>query len=257
MTKSIAQYLVPLDAQPSNANASHLSAVCETVTPFIAEPLIVADLRGWIPATELINGMSLDTLFELPQQLWNAPPHAATVLAWKRYARQLAQPLAAAWTMGREIPLLSADNVLMRTSPTAPYIVIGLRRTTTAVLPTSPAARSHGAIVLPDEESQLAFLSKTLIEEHLHPLLDRTMHTRRTSSRTLWGQVAAGFAHGFRGVSATAAEDTARFTALLPMQDLAGIGPDGTIWRNTCCFARTAPGLTACKSCVTVIRRTR
>ena len=213
---------------------------------------------GWIPAANLVSGASLETLFKLPERLWAMPPHAATVLAWKKYTRRLVEPLAAAWTLRREIPLLSADNVLIRLLPEKPLVEIALRRATTAVLSTSPTAHSHDAIVLPDEAGQLDFLRSTLLDEHLRPLFERTMQTRRAGARTLWGQVAAAFANSFQDASpdaATAAAETARFTALLPMQDLAGIAPDGTVWRNTCCFSRTSPCLNACRNCVTVVRR--
>jgi Ferric iron reductase FhuF-like transporter len=244
MTESVAQYPVPLYA-PSPDEATD----------------------GWFPATDLINGIaSLEALFELPERLWAVSAHAAAALAWKKYTRRLAEPVAAAWTTAREIPLLSADNVLIRLVPAKPLVEIGLLRATRAVLPDSPAAGSRDAIVLPDEASLLAFLGSTLIDQHLRPLFDRTMRIRRVGARTLWGQVAAGFAAGFRDMAAdddsacaaaasAAAADTARFTALLPMRDLAGIGPDGTVWRNTCCFSRTSPSLNACRNCVTVVRR--
>jgi hypothetical protein len=232
----------------------------------LSDSLIVdeadAHADGWIPATDLISGARLEELFEHPQRLFDMPPHAAVVLAWKRYTRGLAGPLAAAWTLAREVPLLSADNVLIWLIPVKPHVQIGLRRTTRAVLATSPAAGSADAIVLADDASQLAFIASTLIDQHLRPLFDRTMQTRRAGARTLWGQVAAGFAYGFRDASAAAgtsaiaaAVDTARFAALLPVQDLAGVGPDGAVWRNTCCFSRTSPHLNACRNCVTVVRR--
>jgi Ferric iron reductase FhuF-like transporter len=221
--------------------------------------MTVTDTHGWIPATDLISGASLEALFELPQRLWAVPPHAAVVLAWKKYTRQLAEPIAAAWTMSREIPLLSADNVLIQLVPAKPLVTVGLRRSTRAVLATGQEAHSQDAIVLPDEASLLAFLSRTLIDEHLRPLFDRTMQTRRAGARTLWGQVAAAFANSFRdaglGDGCAAAAEAARFAALLPMQDLAGIGADGEVWRNTCCFSRTSPTLNACRNCVTVVRR--
>jgi ferric iron reductase protein FhuF len=125
------------------------------------------------------------------------------------------------------------------------------------VLPTSPATRSHDAIVLPDEAGQLAFLRSTLIDQHLRPLLERTRQTRRIGERVLWGQAAAAIAYAFADISATAAADTARFTDLLPVPGLAGIGEDDTVWRDTCCLAFASPDLTACRDCVTVTSRRR
>ena len=245
----------------------------ESVAPYpislmpgsVAESLTVEDADGWIPAADLISGASLETLFEFQERRWSVSPHAAVALAWKRYTRRLIEPLAVSWTTAREIPLLSADNVLIRLIPEKPHVEIRLLRPIRAALPHSLAARSYDSIVLPDEASLLAFVSSTLIDRNLRPLLDRTLQTRRAGARTLWGQVAAAFATGFRDAADTAvgataatcdaAADAARFTALLPMRDLAGIGSDGEVWRNTCCFSRTSPHLNACRNCVTVVRQ--
>jgi len=229
----------------------------DAVPGFVADPLIVEDAEGWISVADLVSGERLEDLFAMPERLWRAPEHAAAVLAWKTYTYRLAQPLAAAWTLAREIPLSSADNVLVQVLPAAPYITVGLRRSTSAVLPTSPATRSHDAIVLPDEATQLAFLRSTLIDQHLRPLMERTRETRRISERVLWGQAAAAIAYAFADISATAAMDTVRFTELLPVQGLAGVGEDDTVWRNTCCLAFASPELTACRDCVTVVRARR
>ncbi|HZP49947.1 IucA/IucC family C-terminal-domain containing protein [Actinocrinis sp.] len=233
------------------------SLSCDTRPQFIVNSLIVSDPGNWIPATELTSGTCLDVLFELPYRLWAAPPHAAVTLAWKTYTYRLAQPLAAAWTMAREVPLLSADNVLFQLLPEQPYISIGLRRPTTAVLPTHAARRSDGAVVLADEERQLDFLRSTLIEEHLVPMLRQTTAAKKISERALWGQAAAAFAYAFADISVTAAADANRFTALLPVPGLAGVGEDDTVWRDTCCLAFASPALTACRDCVTVSRARR
>jgi Ferric iron reductase FhuF-like transporter len=256
-TADTAPDLTMSDVAMSDVTASEFDAV----PGFVADPLTVsereAEAEGWIPAQDLVSGERLDDLFAMPQRLWRAPEHAAAVLAWKTYTYRLAQPLAAAWTLAREIPLSSADNVLVQVLPAAPYITVGLRRSTSAVLPTSPATRSHDAIVLPDEATQLAFLRSTLIDQHLRPLMECTRQTRRIGERVLWGQAAAAIAYAFADISATAALDTTRFTELLPVQGLAGVGEDDTVWRNTCCLAFASPALTACRDCVTVVRARR
>ncbi len=244
-------------AMPIQPLHPHESAGCEIAPQFVVNSLIVSDPGHWIPATELTSGACLDVLFELPYRLWSAPPHAAVTLAWKTYAYRLAQPLAAAWTMAREVPLLSADNVMFQLLPSQPYISIGLRRGTSAVLPTSPARRAQGAIVLPDEELQLDFLRRTLIDDHLVPLLRNTTASRRIGERALWGQAAAALAYAFADISVTAAADANRFTALLPVPGLAGVGDDDTVWRDTCCLAFASPALTACRDCVTVTKARR
>ena len=237
------------------APALHPAPSDWTLPPrFIADPLVVEDEDGWIPAADLASGERLESLFEMPQRLWDAPSHAAAVLAWKTYTYRLAQPLATAWALAREIPLLSADNVLVRILPAAPYIAIGLRRATSAVLPTSPATRSHDAIVLPDESGMLAFFRSTLIDQHLQPLLERTKEARRVGERVLWGQAAAAIAYAFADISASAMQDTSLFTNALPVCGLAGVDGDEQVWRNTCCLAFASPSLSACRDCVTVTR---
>ena len=220
-----------------------------TPLEFIADYLSTDDSAGWTAASDLVSGKRLDVLFDMPRQQWNAPAHAAAVLAWKTYTYRLAQPLATAWTLAREIPLLSADNVLVKILPEAPYITVGLRRSTSAVLPTSCATRSHDAIVVPDEPGLLTFLRHTLIEEHLRPLLERTMLERRVGARILWGQAAAGLAYAFYNISATPAQDTAQLTEALGLAGLAGVCDDGNIWRTTCCRALNSPDLSACRDC--------
>jgi len=223
-----------------------------TASPgFLADSLVVTDPSGWTAADDLVSGERIASLFELPQRLWNTPEHAAAVLAWRFYTYRLAQPLATAWATARELPLLSADNVLVQLLPAAPYIAVGLRRGTSAVLPTSPASRAPGAIVLRDEGAQLDFFRSTLIDGHLRPLVERTREIQRVGERMLWGQAAAAIAYAFADVSASAMLDTALFTGALPFPDLAGVGEDETVWRITCCLSFASPGLTACRDCVT------
>jgi ferric iron reductase protein FhuF len=216
---------------------------------FVADRLAVADPAGWIPATELVDGARLESLVAIPRRQWSAAPHAAAVLAWKTYTYRLAQPLALAWSGAREVPLLSADNVLVKLSPQHPYVTVGLRRSTSAVLSTSPAVRSHDAIVVPDEAGLLDFLRLTLMDQHLRPLLARTRLIRRIGARVLWGQVAAGVAYALADVSATAGEDALVLTDALGLGGLAGVGEDDQVWRNTCCLAFSTPTLSACRDC--------
>ena len=206
----------------------------------MADPLAGARLDGWIPAADLVSGARLEELFALPERLWAAPAHAAAVLAWKAYTYRLVQPLAQAWTSTRQIPVLSADNVRFRVQPSAPYVLVELR--------------CQDTVTLPDERSRLDFLRDTLIDGHLRPLIERTRESRRIGERVLWGQAATAFAYCFADHSPAAAADCALFTELLPVTGLAGVGEDNAVWQTTCCLAFAAPGLTACRTCVTANR---
>jgi Ferric iron reductase FhuF-like transporter len=235
--------------------ASALRTAPPHPTPrFAADPFVVADPDSWIPATALVSGERLEELFELPERLWDAPSHAAAVLAWKTYTYQLAKPLATGWASAREIPLLSPDNLLVRVLPKEPYLAVGLRRSASAVLPENPAGQLPGAILAEDEAALLAFFRDTLIEQHLQPLLERTKEIRKVGERSLWGQAAAAFAYAFADVSATAMQDAALFTDSLPVHGLAGVDDGEVVWRKTCCLAFASPSLTACSDCVTVTR---
>jgi hypothetical protein len=238
----------PPDLDPTQLTQPH------PAPRFAADPFVVADPDGWIPAAALVSGERLEELFELPERLWDAPSHAAAVLAWKTYTYQLAKPLATGWASAREIPLLSADNLLVRVLPKAPYLAVGLRRPASAVLRTNPASRLPDAIPVADEAALLAFFSDTLVAQHLQPLLERTKEVRKVGERALWGQAAAAFAYAFADVSATAMQDAALFTDALPVHGLAGVDGDEGVWRTTCCLAFASPSLTACHDCVTVTR---
>ena len=215
----------------------------------MANPLARARSDDWIPAGDLISGVRLEELFALPERLWAAPAHAAAVLAWKAYTYRLVQPLVKAWTSARQVPVLSADNVRFQVRSSAPYVMIEL-------CCADPAT-------LPDEQSRLDFVRETLIDRHLRPLVQRTKESRRISERVLWGQAATAIAYCFAdhspttdaGTPATATADCARFTDLLPIADLAGIGDDANVWQSTCCLAFASPGLTACRTCVTATRK--
>ena len=245
MPTAFASLAVPPDLAPPQL----------TQPRFAAEPFVVADPDGWIPATALVSGERLEELFELPERLWDAPSHAAAVLAWKTYTYQLAKPLATGWALAREIPLLTPENLLVRVLPKAPYLAVGLRRPTSAVLPANPASKLPDAIPAADEDALLAFFSETLIGQHLQPLLERTKELRKVGERSLWGQAAAAFAYAFADVSAaTAMQDTVLFTDALPVNGLAGVDDGEVVWRKTCCLAFASPSLTACHDCVTVTR---
>ena len=218
----------------------------------MANPLARTRPDDWIPAGDLISGVRLEELFALPEQLWAAPAHAAAVLAWKAYTYRLVQPLVKAWTSTRQVPVLSADNVRFQVRTSPPYVMVELC--------------CEDPVMLADEQSRLDFVRETLIDRHLRPLVQRTKESRRISERVLWGQAATAIAYSFAdhspapnagapAAAATATADCARFTELLPIADLAGIGDDATVWQTTCCLAFASPGLTACRTCVTATRK--
>jgi hypothetical protein len=158
------------------------------------------------------------------------------------------------------VPLLTGDNVLMRFDDPRALITLGLRADTpVAVLPTDPLALSGlpQVTVVPDEEALLAAFRRSLLDDHLTPLLD-TIHSRvRLGTRTLLGSLSSGVAYGvLRSADALpgpSAETIARLLGALGVADLielvADRGGNLDVQRKTCCLAFTLPRPKVCRGC--------
>src|SRR5215470_1508567 len=91
----------------------------------LADPLIVTDLEGWTPASDLVSGVALPELFELAERRWGAAPHAAATLAWKAYTYWLTLPVVLSWAASRRVPLVDPQNVFVRLDTGSPLLQIG------------------------------------------------------------------------------------------------------------------------------------
>ncbi|WP_329111610.1 hypothetical protein OG792_34305 [Micromonospora sp. NBC_01699] len=229
--------------------------------PGLVPGLFVDDERGWLPATELINGEDhLPDLLAAAQRSWQSTPHAAAALFWKAYTYWLALPAVVGWASARRVPLLRASDILVQIDADRAALTLGLRRTTTvAVLPSDPLALSGlpEVRVLTDETELLRALRESLLDEHLTPLLD-AIHTQvRVGARTLLGSVASGVAYGVLraadGLPGAAADNVGTLLSALDLDDLVDLvpGPAGepTVQRKTCCLAFTLPQPRVCKGC--------
>ncbi|WP_326563080.1 hypothetical protein [Micromonospora sp. NBC_01796] len=228
--------------------------------PGLVPGLFVDDERGWLPATDLINGSHLPDLLAAAQRSWQSTPHAAAALFWKSYTYWLALPTVVGWAAARRVPLLRASDVLVRVETDRATLTLGLRRSTTvAVLASDPLALSGlpEVRVLTDETQLLRELRASLLDEHLTPLLD-AIHTQvRVGARTLLGSVASGVAYGIlraaAGLPGASEENVATLLRALDLEDLIELvpGPDGepTVQRKTCCLAFTLPQPRICKGC--------
>jgi hypothetical protein len=248
-------------AQPLAPVTATLRAMFGTSTelPGLAPDLMVHDPAGWQPASDL-TGASLDTLLDSSRERWQAQPHAAAALAWKAYTYWLALPAVLGWASARRVPLLTGTDVLMHFNDPRPLVTLGLRSDiTVAVLPSDPLALSGLAQVrvVADEAALLEELRRSLLDEHLTPLLE-AIHTKvRLGQRTLLGSLSSGVAYAVLRsadvLPGSSAETIATLLGTLGVEDLIelvpGRGGNLDVQRKTCCLAFTLPKPKVCVGC--------
>jgi hypothetical protein len=230
-----------------------------TEIPGVAPDLLVTDPSRWRPATEL-TGEGLDTLLDSAGRRWTAQPHAAAALAWKAYTYWLALPAVLGWASARRVPLLTAADVLVHFDDPRPLLTVGLRADIpVAVLPGDPLAISGlpQVKVVADEDALLAELRRSLLDEHLTPLLNAIHDRVRLGKRTLLGSLSSGIAYGVLRsadvLPGSSAETIDRLHDALGVGDLIELVRDRQgkleVQRKTCCLAFTLPQPKVCKGC--------
>jgi hypothetical protein len=256
-----------LGGQPLAPVTAALRAIFGTSTelPGLAPDLLVHDVAGWMPAAELA-GAHLVTLLDSAQRRWSAQPHAAAALAWKAYTYWLALPAVLGWASARRVPLLTADDVLMHFQDRRPLVTLGLRDDiSVAVLASDPLAMRGAAPsaglpqvrVVADEAALLEELRRSLLDDHLTPLLDAMRSRVRIGERTLLGSLASGIAYAVLRsadvLPGSSAQTIATLLTALGVEDLIELvpGPSGalTVQRRTCCLAFTLPQPKVCVGC--------
>jgi hypothetical protein len=230
-----------------------------TEIPGLAPDLTVTDPASWVP-TGGLTGHHLDLLLESAGQRWNAQPHAAAALAWKAYTYWLALPAVLGWAGARRVPLLTPQHVLMHFRDPRPLVTLGLHPDIpVAVLPTDPIALSGlpQIRVVPDEQALLAEFRRSLLDEHLTPMLNALHDRVRLGKRTLLGSLASGVAYGILrstdAIPGSSAEKVHQLLTTLGIDDLVELVPDRSgrldVHRNTCCLAFTLPQPKVCRGC--------
>jgi hypothetical protein len=230
-----------------------------TQIPGLAPDLTVTDATGWV-STAGLTGDHLDLMLESAARRWNAQPHAAAALAWKAYTYWLALPAVLGWASARRVPLLTPQHTLMHFRDPRPLVTLGLHADIpVAVLPTDPIALSGLAQirVVDDERALLAEFRRSLLNDHLEPMLD-ALHSRvRLGKRTLLGSLASGVAYGILrsadAVPGSSADKVHQLLTTLGVDDLIDLVPDRTgrldVQRKTCCLAFTLPQPKVCRGC--------
>jgi len=247
--------------QPLSPITATLRAMFGTSTaiPGLAPDLLVHDTSSWRP-TSLLAGEGLDLLLESAGARWRAQPHAAAALAWKAYTYWLTLPAVVGYASARRIPLLTSTNVLMHFRDPRPLVTLGLHPDIpVAVLPTDPIALSGlpQIRVVDDERALLAEFRRSLLDEHLTPLLNAIHDRVRLGKRTLLGSLSSAVAYGIlRSADALpgpSAETIARLHRALGVEDLIELVPDAygklDVQRKTCCLAFTLPQPKVCRGC--------
>ena len=251
-----------LAGQPLAPVTAALRAMFGTSTelPGLAPDLLIHDPAGWVPTARLA-GPQLTTLLASAQRRWQAQPHAAAALAWKAYTYWLALPAVLGWASARRVPLLTAQDVLMHFEDPRPLVTIGLHRDiTVAVLPSDPLALSGlpQVRVVADEAALLEELRRSLLQEHLTPLLDAIHGEVRLGTRTLLGSLASGVAYAVLRsadvLPGSSAQTIDTLLTALDVADLIELVPGGqggrlTVQRKTCCLAFTLPSPKVCQGC--------
>ncbi|MFV2018510.1 hypothetical protein [Micromonospora sp. LOL_023] len=228
--------------------------------PGLHPGLLVDNEIGWIPATGLIDGVHLPRLLDAAAQRWQAKRHAAAALAWKAYSYWVALPVALGWASARRVPLMRADDVLLRMDDTGPLVDVGLRiGTRVAVLPGDPLAVAGlpEVLVVPDEDAMLRALRESLLDQHMTPLLDKIHDRAKLGPRTLLGSLSSGIAYAvLQAADALPGSSAETIDTLLDALDIGDLielvpGPDGalTVQRRTCCLAFTLPDPKVCPGC--------
>ncbi|MGH3734191.1 MAG: hypothetical protein ACRDT6_00965 [Micromonosporaceae bacterium] len=247
------------EGSPLDAIGAAIAARAGDTPLGLADPLVVTDpaAGGWISGASLVDGEALPLLLGGPTERWGATPHAAAALAWKAYTYWLVLPAVVGLTRTDRVPLLGADNVLVRLAYQTPFVTIGMRRPTVAVLPGDPYADHPDTIVVPDRDALLDALVGSLLTRHLAPLADATRARVRIGGRILSGSIAASVAYALRFVSTMDGEGVAAqgkaILDALSVTDLVALDEagDGTVEvrRKTCCLAFTVPSLSICSTC--------
>jgi hypothetical protein len=211
-----------------------------TRLPGLAPDLVVGDPAGWTPVADLC-GPGVEGLLKAARERWDAPDHIAAAVTWKAYSYWLAVPAVLGWMSGTLVPHLSGAQVLVRfDDPYAP-VTLGLR----------PGIPVSG----PGDEPVVALLGtlrRTLLDEHVTPLLAAIGSRTRLGRRVLLGSLAAAVVHVTIRAAGPAA-DPSVLLAALGLTDLVEwqVHPAGRVLvrRKTCCLAFTLPRPKICGDC--------
>jgi Ferric iron reductase FhuF-like transporter len=248
---ALADPLAPVVAALSAMRARHGAVRVDGVRPDL---LVPPGSAGWVPATRCADGTALPRLVDAAVRQWSAPRHVAATLAWKQYSYWLLLPAVLGYAAARRVPVMAAGNVLLRPAGSAALVRVGLATPRVAMLAGDPLAGAPGSIAVPDEAALVGMLRRSVLDDHLTPMLARLREQAKVGRRTLLGSVASAVcyalvrAHGDLPGDRTAST-VATLLAGLGVADLVELTPDLMIRRRTCCLAFTLPEPKICAGC--------
>ena len=222
----------------------------------LADPLIVTDLEGWIPAADLVSGAALPELFAVAERRWSAAPHAAATLAWKSYSYWLTLPVVLSWATNRRVPLVDPHHMLVRLDTGSPLLQIGFSRLQLAVPSGDPLANTPEAVMVGDDNLLLKAMRVSLLDHHLELLAERIQERVKVGRHNLRGSIASGIAYGViragKAIPGSPEEIITTVLEALGLEDLIELVPgmEGPgVQRKTCCLAFTLPEPKVCSGC--------
>jgi hypothetical protein len=219
--------------------------------------LVVTDESGWTPGSSLLDDAGLTAFLDAARRRWPAAPHVAAALGWKCYAYWASVPAVLGFATAQRVPLLRADDVVVRFADRAPFLRIGLRRPEIAVLPDDRYAASEH--VVSDREALLSALRLSLLDGHLAPIAAGISRQVRLGRRTLLGSLAAGVGHALSRTAPSLPPARPALPTAEAILDALGLAdlveltphPNGRLFvqRRTCCLAFALPDPRTCVGC--------
>ncbi|MBG0830167.1 hypothetical protein HS041_20585 [Planomonospora sp. ID67723] len=218
---------------------ARLRAAAEAGLPLALTPGLYAGGPDWYTAAELAAPpyRRLGELLDVARREWEAPPHVAAALWWKGFSYWTTLPVVMGWAINRHVPLMTARNTVLRSSPAEPRLRFGL---------CEPLVAGGGL------EELGAVIRSTLLEDLHAPLIEALHALTRTGRRGLWGSVAEAFAQPLVSFAQDLLDDPAGAAEALlrsaggPVADLLELP---SMRRRTCCLWVTLPGREACSTC--------
>jgi len=147
----------------------------------VAPELLAGGPGGWFPATRFADGSALPGLVDAAVRCWHAPRHVAAALAWKQYTYWLLLPAVIGYAAARRVPDVSAGNVLAQPQDGPALVRLGLA--------------SPRVLAADGDADLLAGFRRTVLDEHLAPVLARLSTLAHVGRHNLLGSVASAVCH--------------------------------------------------------------
>lgn len=232
-------------------------------------PHPLAGIRRWldhdcVPLGMIVNtadfaegGEAAERIVQHAADLWGAAPHVAAALAWKTYSYWTVLPAVLGYVSARRVPLWTPSDAHFVISRHNPLFSLHVGDAKFAVLADDPLADHSDAIIAKDSNELREMARKSLLDQHLAPVMSALGQQARVGRRNLMGSLASGLCYavsGTAGAGNVPGEDIARdFLETFGVANLVDISSDDdgklVYQRHTCCLAFTLEGRNICSTC--------